>query len=453
MAVAQTPAVLEQCLPDPIASLGVAVALAILCMVFVCTLTWILAGLSETVNTSLPLPGSRQTAASPLLTTRMARLDALDGLRTVLVMYIVIYHVRWALPAILVPWFQQGHWAVQYFFVLSGFVAACSHEANAGTSFIGVHAARRMAVRRITRLCPAYFIALLGVAIVVASRGGGEPFLAWPIQALALQSLLPVRVCGPMDTGHWSQNFLPFSANGEGWFVSAILISSLCFPLIYNALPRGGFRSTLWSLLLILICRSVPTFLIMAQLCSMDMYTFAPVRILEFAAGVLSAQLYRQMKNGSEFGGWDWIFDTSLVLAAVPVWFLSQWHAWAICEGKHGDFFLTGVFCLTCIAARGLAENRSHKNERSDFCTPLSAALSSWALVAPATYTFQAYIYQEIYIDILALLPRPLMLQFWWMPVPLTWAAAVMSVYFVEDPLKRVIEARLAAARRPSLSK
>lgn len=444
----QLPAVLDNCLPNPVGSLGAGVALAVLLMIAISALVWMLAALSEAASNRLPLHDARPTATSPLVGGRKLRLDVLDGLRTVLVMYIIIYHVRWALPPILAPWFLTGHWAVQFFFVLSGFVTTCCYEASSGERPISMDVARKMAVRRITRLCPPYFVALLGVAAVVAMRGGGQPFLAWPLQAMLLQSLMPVKVCGPMDVGHWSQNFLPYSANGEGWFVSAILITSLCFPLIYNARPRGGFRATLAELILIIAGRSVPTFLTMAGLCTMDTYTFAPVRLLEFSAGVLAAQLCREMPTWvAECGCWHWIFDASLLCAVPPVWFLGLWQSWAVCENIHGDYFLTATFCLTCMAARGLAEqdSKAAEDESAGF-SPLSSLLSSWPLVALALYSYQAYIFQEVFIALLSL-NKALILHFWWLPVLLTWAAAVVSVHFLEEPLKRVVEARLAASQ------
>lgn len=467
IAPAAVPSVMGNCLPDPLGSMGAAVFLAVVLMSLVALLAWVMAAIPEATSRALPLAvSSHVTAASSLLqsagaTRRARRMDVLDGLRTVLVMYIVIYHVRWALPPMLAPFFSQGHWAVQFFFVLSGFVASC----YASEQRIDADSARKMTVRRITRLCPPYFVALLGVAAVTASRGGGQPFLAWPIQALFLQSLMPLKICGPIDVGHWSKNFLPFSANGEGWFVSAILITSLCFPLLHNARPRGGFKATLLALSLVVVGRSLPTFLTMAGWCPFDTYTFAPVRLLEFTAGMLSAQLYKEMPAAAvEFGGWDWVFDASLLAAALPIWFLHHWQSWLACEFNHGDFFLTAVFCLTCIAARGLAEQQAlalddNKAQALDmgspfvFSSPLSGLLSSWVLVMPAVYSYQAYVYQEIFIAILAVQPHATILRYWWLPVPLTWAAAVMSLHLVEEPLKRVVEARLATARCTSLSK
>lgn len=444
--------VMEDCLPDPVGSFSAAMVLSVALMTMIAALVWILAAIPEAAS-RMPLQhlGSRLSASSPLLHGSARRLDVLDGLRTVLVLYIVIYHVRWALPPMLAPWFSQGHWAVQFFFVLSGFVAAIS----ARDQNIGMDAARTMTVRRLTRLCPAYFLALLGVAAVAYCRGGGEPFLAWPLQALMLQSLMPVKICGAVDAGHWSQNFLPYSANGTGWFVSAIVIVSLCFPLLHNARPRGGFKFTLATLVLVIAARAVPTLLTIEGWCPFDAYVFAPVRLLEFAAGMLSAQLYKEMPNAAvEFQGWDWIFDASLCAAAVPIWFLGHWHSWATVEGSHGDFFLTGIFCLTCVAARGMAEPQ-HKAAESEekMGSPLAALLSSSVLVKPALYSYQAYVYQEIFISVLGIQTPATIARFWWLPVPLTWAAAVVSVHLLEEPLKQCVEARLATARGALLAK
>lgn len=358
-------------------------------------------------------------------------------------------------------------------FVLSGFVAAYVHQcAASGPSDFDVDTTRKLVVRRLTRLCPAYFAALLLVAGVIAHRGGGEPFLAWPVQALLLQSLMPVTVCGPWDTGHWSHNFLPFSANGEGWFVSAILIASLCFPLLHNIRPRNGFWATLRALLFVTMLRSTPTFLTMAGWCPFSTYVFAPVRVLEFSAGMLGAQLFQEMPVWmAECGAWDWIFDASLFCAGIPIWFLGYWHSWAACESMHGDFFLTIVFCVTCMSARGVAEQSAEcgsravqahfllrpceEKERGCECqcgvrsfggAPLSGLLTSKLLVLPAMYSYQAFIFQEIFCAGLAMLP--VYLRLWWIPVTAPWVVAVLSVHCLEEPLRCLVEARLRASQQ-----
>merc|ERR1712194_771870 len=96
----------------------------------------------------------------------------------------------------------------------------------------------------------------------------------------------------------------------------------------------------------------------------------------------------------------------SLLSAVPPVWFLGHWQSWAICENNHGDYFLTAIFCLTCIAARSMAEQQS-KSPWDESLSPISGLLSSKALVAPAVYSYQAYILQEVFIALLSLFQRP----------------------------------------------
>mmetsp|Transcript_117474 Transcript_117474/g.184750 ORF Transcript_117474/g.184750 Transcript_117474/m.184750 type:complete len:510 (+) Transcript_117474:92-1621(+) len=466
------PMVVEYCIPEGIYSFQTAISLTVLCMIFLSCLVWWLASIPQTSDSDSQTIAAREVAR-PLLRGRLRRLDALEGLRTLLVMYVLIYHVRWALPVFLKPYFYWGHWAVQFFFVLSGFVAAYAHEFSAdGPIDFSFEKTRVLVIRRLTRLCPAYFAALLGLAVIVALRGGGEPFLAWPVQALLLQSLMPMTVCGPIDTRHWSRNFLPFSANGEGWFVSAILVASLLFPLLHNMRPRNGCWATLRALMAVICLRSVPTLVATAGWSPIDLYTFAPIRVLEFASGMLSAQLYREMPTWiTECGAWDWIFDASLLYAMIPLWLLGYWQSWATHESMHGDFFLTGIFCVTCMSARGLAEQSAEscskalqasflvrpceEKERGCECqcgvrsiggAPLSGILASRLFTAPAAYSYSAYIFQEIFIASFTLLP--LYVRLWWLPITLPWIAAVFSLHFLEEPLKRCVEAWLRASRQ-----
>merc|ERR1719386_295643 len=74
------------------------------------------------------------------------------------------------------------------------------------------------------------------------------------------QTWLPVKVCGDMDPLHWTRNSLPFGANPMGWFVSCIMVCSVCFPALYNNLrSMSSWRGTFFKLLLLLMTRSLPT--------------------------------------------------------------------------------------------------------------------------------------------------------------------------------------------------
>jgi peptidoglycan/LPS O-acetylase OafA/YrhL len=109
------------------------------------------------------------------------RLTALDGLRIVAAIGIVVLHVSGATGQLYNTWYGGGFnmmsVGVAIFFVLSGFVvfrpwvqaaAAGSQAPDTG----------RFLVRRFTRIVPAAWV-LITAAMVFLSNGGGVPFSSW----------------------------------------------------------------------------------------------------------------------------------------------------------------------------------------------------------------------------------------------------------------------------------
>lgn len=92
------------------------------------------------------------------------RIDSLDGLRGIAVFGVLLYHyfVRWADPSngpVLYPWgnqwaefalFRAGHYGVELFFVISGFVISMTLNRCSGIV--------EFAIRRYTRLGPAMLV-------------------------------------------------------------------------------------------------------------------------------------------------------------------------------------------------------------------------------------------------------------------------------------------------------
>lgn len=92
------------------------------------------------------------------------RFKTIDGLRGIAAMAVVVYHLHGAtkvafgdwLPTLLDRLFESGHYGVDIFFVISGFVIAFSIRSAAPTAgFIG-----RFALRRSIRLDPPYWTAI-----------------------------------------------------------------------------------------------------------------------------------------------------------------------------------------------------------------------------------------------------------------------------------------------------
>jgi peptidoglycan/LPS O-acetylase OafA/YrhL len=156
----------------------------------------------------------------------MQRLVALDGLRGIAAIAVVLGHVLQHLPT---TFFQSSYLAVDFFFVLSGFVLARTYEAKlaGGLSF------RAYMERRLRRLYPALLVGLvLGLAIVLV-RNANETVWA----AAALQALMIPRAAGAM-----------FPFNDVQW--------SLMFELLANAVHALIHRWLSSSVLVVIVLAS-----------------------------------------------------------------------------------------------------------------------------------------------------------------------------------------------------
>merc|ERR1719420_424056 len=101
----------RDCIADPFSSFltaGVAMLLGMACVTASC---WAAAAASA--------GGGGVRAAQP---HRRPKVDCLDGMRTVVATYVILYHQQTWLPRVLASCVHQGQWSMQLFFVLSGFV-------------------------------------------------------------------------------------------------------------------------------------------------------------------------------------------------------------------------------------------------------------------------------------------------------------------------------------------
>ncbi|MEP6867985.1 MAG: acyltransferase [Novosphingobium sp.] len=153
-----------------------------------------------------------------------AHFVTLDGLRGVAAFVVLLFHRRfWVSPMA----FGHGYLAVDFFFLLSGFVIAYAYEdrlASGRMTFAGFLRAR------IIRLGPLVILgALMGAAVqvVTAARGGtgvGGALAALPFA----MATLPVP---------WSDK--PFFINDPSWSLFFEIAANLAFALIA---PRLGNR-------------------------------------------------------------------------------------------------------------------------------------------------------------------------------------------------------------------
>lgn len=154
------------------------------------------------------------------------RLYSLDAMRGFAAIVVVFFHIDR-------PWGTSGYLAVDFFFLLSGFVLARTYEHRfaTGLSF------RRFAVARLIRLYPLYLAGLvlgftaawLGVARAVTN----ESQLNWSVLGLVL---LPVPLSGSL-----------FPVNPALWSLFYELMVNFLFALV---LARMTTRRLVWLLLL-----------------------------------------------------------------------------------------------------------------------------------------------------------------------------------------------------------
>ncbi|AWN36137.1 acyltransferase family protein [Methylobacterium radiodurans] len=134
-----------------------------------------------------------------------ARNGALDALRGLAALAVVLHHYgfgyadRVAPHNAAVPLFSAGHFGVELFFILSGFVITDTLERAASL--------RQFAVYRVARLYPA-FLVCSGLTLAVLALGGPNPLAVSPLTALAgLTMLAPLAQIPPIDPSHWTLSF------------------------------------------------------------------------------------------------------------------------------------------------------------------------------------------------------------------------------------------------------
>ncbi|MEU2157255.1 acyltransferase [Streptomyces sp. NPDC019396] len=133
-------------------------------------------------TSTLALPRQRQDPAPPHIpASRPGRINALDGLRLLAALMVVAYHYMargggWSasgqvkFPSAF-PFAAYGWLGVELFFLISGFVICMSCWGRSVGDFF---------VSRVTRLYPAYWLAVLVTTAVLLLVPGGQDPLPWP---------------------------------------------------------------------------------------------------------------------------------------------------------------------------------------------------------------------------------------------------------------------------------
>ena len=222
-------------------------------------------------------------------------LRALTGMRGIAAWFVVLYHIRLSiagLPPFWVGAFAKGYLAVDFFFLLSGFVIWLSWSERLRDG--GIAAVPGFLWRRLARIWPLHIFMLacaVALAVLLAAAGRHDaadyPFADLPLHMLLLQNW------GFTDHLAW---------NDPSWSISCEWAAYLLFPLLalsidWRRVPTWAVLAAIGAMLLLLhaLMAGSPTL-------GTDIWTFGLRRCLvEFAVGGALCALWLRWRDTPVF--------------------------------------------------------------------------------------------------------------------------------------------------------
>jgi len=270
-------------------------------------------------------------------------LRALTSIRGIAAWFVVLFHIRLSiagLPAPAAAMLAKGYLAVDFFFLLSGFVIwmSWSERLRAG----GVAAVPGFLQRRIARIWPLHLFMLgFGLFLAFTLLVTGREAPPFPLAELPLHVLL-LQNWGFTSTLSW---------NDPAWSISCELAAYLLFPLLVLAIdwrrvPAPAILAAITALLVLLhavfAMRSETTL-------GLDIPRLGLIRcVLEFACGTAVAALWLRWRETWRLPAIVCAAATLVMLAgwvvgplpetiAVPAAFATLLLALALTAGKPGN--------------------------------------------------------------------------------------------------------------------
>lgn len=178
------------------------------------------------------------------------RYEALDGLRGVAALMVVAFHCFEAYtPIIGTQIVNHGYLAVDFFFVLSGFVVSYAYDDRWDRMTL-----RDFAARRLIRLHPMVIAGtIIGAALFFFGQSDAFPLVgqcpAWKFLLCLAMGLLMIP-CGPrLDIRGWSETN---SFNGPNWTLTYEYVGNILYALVFRHLK-------VWMMAICCICAAFCT--------------------------------------------------------------------------------------------------------------------------------------------------------------------------------------------------
>lgn len=343
-------------------------------------------------------------------------LRPLTSARGIAAWYVVLYHIResaaWALPAPVMDVFAKGYLAVDFFFVLSGFVIWL----NYGTLLRehGTRAVPHFLWRRLARIYPLHLLVLLaavGFALVCIATGRGmPPDYAWDTLPF---HLLLIQNWGLLDQLGW---------NVPAWSISCELGAYLLFPLLMTAADWRRMPTAVLLLLLTLLAAGLFALFLLAgkDLLGNDIpHLGLPRCLFEFAMGTIVAALWLRWREAP--------FRPASIAATLAAVLIGAYFA-----GAPEVLALPAAFAALLLLLALTAEGRN----------PLKGRIVHWfGEISYATYLAHAFLFLVFKIVFVAdpdHVPMPLLGLF----LLIVLAASAVLYHGFELPAQRWVNRR-----------
>ena len=277
------------------------------------------------------------------------RYDILDGLRGVAALMVIVYHVFECFDWTPVP---HGYLAVDFFFVLSGFVIGYAYDSrwNEGLT-VG-----RFFKRRLIRLHPMVVIgAVIGVLCYFLQGG-----VRWDCVHVSVGWVMVAMLLGMLMLPLWPGvaadvrgNGEMFPLNGPTWSLFFEYIGNILYALLLRRLP------TRWLALLAVLTGSILAYIAVGDgylgvgwtMADGGLWTGLVRMLFPYTVGLFMARVFRPLKGAK---GAFWICAVIILLVGcVPLMFgdLLPWQ-----NGLYDALIVIVVFpCLVWLGASQLS--------------------------------------------------------------------------------------------------
>lgn len=328
------------------------------------------------------------------------RYEILDGLRGVASVIVVIFHIFESYSA--GPAYQfinHGYLAVDFFFVLSGFVIGYAYDDRWGK--MGTWGFFK---RRLVRLHPmVVFGTVVGICFYYLGQCGLFPQIgnipAWKVILAFVMGCLMIP-CGPrMDIRGWGE-FNSF--NGPNWSLTWEYLGNILYAFIFRRLPNIilGILVAAAGFLTLDLCLNLNVFGLLTEARNSQMYTpiggwsltseqvyIGLTRLFyPFLAGLLLSRIGKRIRIQ---GGFWWCSVILAVVLSIPC----VGGEGSILNGIYNAFCIIVIFPLIVMIGAGSVINGAKGNRICDFLGQISYPL--YITHYPLMYVQMCWVYSH----------------------------------------------------------